>query len=227
MSESVVPTPSEKPKCGYELCDGPHKYMTTPPGRFTQYADCPGPVIATAKAFCSCFIMEDEPPAKDCPVHNGPVIATEPETPASEPWGQDCPGCGSPCPLCPAYIDVNGNCTHGLCFNCTNPNFEIHYPQTPYHAANLLAAVMAYPDTGDWHGEARAWLTPIAGDYEPNKIYVSDPTPELRERLETIAGYHDPHDSEGTQWCRACGTCFPCVTRVELDAVLDEVGEPK
>ena len=34
-------------------------------------------------------------------------------------------------------------------------------------------------------------------------------------------------DSEGTQWCRACGTCFPCVTRVELDALLDEVGEPK
>ena len=47
MSDSVVPTPSEQPKCGYELCDGPHKYMTTPPGRFTQYADCPGPVIAT------------------------------------------------------------------------------------------------------------------------------------------------------------------------------------
>ena len=46
MSDSVVPTPSEKPKCGYELCDGPHKYMTIP-GRLTQYADCPGPVIAT------------------------------------------------------------------------------------------------------------------------------------------------------------------------------------
>ena len=41
-------------------------------------------ILSTAKAFCSCFIMEDEPPAKDCPVHNGPVIATEPETPASE-----------------------------------------------------------------------------------------------------------------------------------------------
>ena len=58
-------------------------------------------------------------------------------------------------------------------------------------------------------------------------IPASDPTPEIRERLETIAGYHDPHDSEGTQWCRACGTCFPCVTRVELDALLDEVGEKK
>ena len=55
----------------------------------------------------------------------------------------------------------------------------------------------------------------------------SDPSPELRERLETIAGYHDPHDSEGTQWCRACGTCFPCVTRVELDAVLAALGEKK
>jgi len=57
---------------------------------------------------------------------------------------------------------------------------------------------------------------------------ASDPTAELRERLETIAGYHDPHDSEGVQWCRACGTCFPCVTRVELDAVLDALkGERK
>jgi len=36
----------EKPTCGYELCFGPHKYMTIP-GRLTQYADCPGPVIAT------------------------------------------------------------------------------------------------------------------------------------------------------------------------------------
>ena len=62
---------------------------------------------------------------------------------------------------------------------------------------------------------------------EPASEPVSDPTPDLRGRIETIAGYHDPHDSEGVQWCRACGTCFPCVTRVEIDAILSTLGEPK
>ena len=67
---------------------------------------------------------------------------------------------------------------------------------------------------------ARSWMEAFIARRKP------DPSPELRERLETIAGYHDPY-GEGTQWCRACGTCFPCVTRVELDAVLSTLGEPK
>ena len=76
---------NEKPKCGYELCDGPHKYMTTPPGRFTQYADCPGPVIATEpetpapEVTCKCATA-------DCSHYGGiDCEACGCKTPASDP----------------------------------------------------------------------------------------------------------------------------------------------
>ena len=77
MSESVVPTPSKQPMCKHGYDEGHDEIRITPitpTGRRIYW--CPGPVVSTAKAFCWCFIMEDEPPAKDCPVHNGPVIAT-------------------------------------------------------------------------------------------------------------------------------------------------------
>lgn len=56
--------------------------------------------------------MNDGAHAKDCP---GPAQSTRRFT------GQRCGNCGSPCDLCPAYLDADGNCTHGLCSNCPDP----------------------------------------------------------------------------------------------------------
>jgi len=36
-------------------------------------------------------------------------------------FGYRCPSCGAYCPLCPAYADKDGNCTHGLCEKCPDP----------------------------------------------------------------------------------------------------------
>jgi len=44
---------------------------------------------------------------------------------------------------------------------------------TPHLAANTLAAVEAYPDTGDWHAEMRARLKHAAGGWQPNQIHRS------------------------------------------------------
>ena len=179
MSDSVVPTPSEKPTCE-------HGWMQSHRAVVGICDDRSG-TVATF----------------DCP---GPVISTEPETPSYIPNlstdGQQKP-CDARC----------GHNNHRIgCLNDPVPDAmcEVHLEK-------------------DGRLRVTAWVRPdqMYATLSALQSTASDPTPELRERLETIAGYHDPHDSEGTQWCRACGTCFPCVTRVELDAVLDELGEPK
>ena len=160
MSDSVVPTPSEKQTCT-------HAYHTFEHGEHYGFGEyfgdvaerCPSPVISTEQLTCVLkSTLTDQMWCEthqriDCPglviatekcecgnvkphkghwwysgfePGGGPIVtcvgvATEPETPVSEAWGQACPGCGVPCPSCPAYLDADGNCTHGLCSKCPDP----------------------------------------------------------------------------------------------------------
>ena len=50
---------------------------------------------------------------------------------------------------------------------------------TDYIAANLFEALKIVPDTGDWHGQLRAWCERWKGETLPNKT--------ADEMMETIA----------------------------------------
>lgn len=63
-----------------------------------------------------------------------------------------------------------------------------------YEAANTLAAVLAYPDSGDWHAQMRSKLAMVARSYKPNKIWgteQSDAYALKRERFEHEACEHE------------------------------------
>lgn len=87
-----------------------------------------------------------------------------------------------------------------------------------YEAANTLAAVMAYPDSGDWHAQMRTKLELVARGYQANRISAFGIVDETLTCNECDAEQSCCGLGIGGRYC--CDRCsHPCIEEQIIEAI--------